>query len=140
MSAVIDLLGRQHQEVLARISQDQKRFDGPGVAGLFLDFLEADVIAHFLLEEDVLFPELAKFPDIAAGPLRVMQAEHETFRELLQTGNRARAQGNDAQLSMAATDLAALLQAHIAKEDRVLFPMALAALSEEALRRIDASA
>lgn len=140
MSTVIDLLGRQHQDVLARIAQDQSRFGESRVAAAFLDFLESDVVAHFQLEEGVLFPELAKVPRVADGPLRVMEAEHGVFRDLLQAGKEARDRGDDARLSVAATDLAALLQAHIAKEDQVLFPMALAVLSEEQLRCVDAAA
>jgi hemerythrin-like domain-containing protein len=139
MSTLIDLLVRQHTEVLARIDRDVGNFDDPQVAGAFLDFLENDVVSHFRLEEDLLFPELAAVPSIAGGPLRVMNAEHAAFRDLLAAGKDARERREHGALATAATDLAALLRAHIAKENQVLFPMSLDALSPEQLRRIDAA-
>lgn len=139
MSAVIDLLKRQHREVLDRIDEDQARLAEPRAASRFLDFLEADVIAHFRLEEDLLFPELAKVPPIADGPLRVMGAEHAVFRDLLAAGKQGRDRGDTRGLTQAANDIAVLLRAHIAKEDGVLFPMALEVLSEEQLRDLDAA-
>lgn len=140
MSALIDLLGRQHQEVLARIAADQPRFAEPEVAARFLDFLQREVMSHFSLEEEILFPELARIPSIAAGPLRVMEAEHDSFRDLLARGKEEHARGDDAGLGRTAADLAALLQTHIAKEDRVLFPMALEVLGAERLQVLNAAA
>lgn len=139
MSAVIDLLMRQHQDVLARIDQVQGRFGEPEVAGGFLDFLEGDVMAHFQTEEDLLFPRLAEIASIAAGPLRVMDAEHTAFRDLLRAGQAARGCGDHQRVAATVADLAALLQSHIAKEDGVLFPMALHALTEEQMRSMDAA-
>jgi hemerythrin-like domain-containing protein len=139
MSAVIDLLKRQHVEVLARIDRDHERFGDPAIAGEFLDFLGGEVVAHFRLEEEVLFPELAQVPAIADGPLRVMNAEHSEFRTLLAAGMAARERGDTHGVGAAASDLAMLLRGHIAKEDRALFPMALNVLSAEQLRSIDAS-
>jgi iron-sulfur cluster repair protein YtfE (RIC family) len=138
MSVVIDLLSRQHQQVLARIECDHEHFAEPGIAGKFLDFLECEVVSHFQLEEKLLFPELSRIPRIASGPLRVMEAEHSAFRDLLSKGKSARARADHHSLSAAATGLAALLQAHIAKEDRVLFPMALELLDQERLAVMDA--
>jgi hemerythrin-like domain-containing protein len=139
MTIVINLLGRQHAEVLTRITRDQHRFDEPRVAAAFLDFLASDVVTHFQLEEDILFPELAQIPRLADGPLRVMNAEHTAFRDLLAAASEARERGDTKRMGDDAADLAALLQAHIAKEDGVLFPMALDALSKEQLERIDAA-
>lgn len=139
MSTLIDLLKSQHEMVLARIERDAARFGDAAVAGAFLDFLENDVVSHFRLEEDILFPELEHSSWIAGGPLRVMNAEHTAFRDLLAAGKAAREGGAAAQLTAAATDLANLLRAHIAKENAVLFPMSLDVLGEEALHRLDAA-
>jgi hemerythrin-like domain-containing protein len=68
-----------------------------------------------------------------------MEAEHSAFRDLLSVGKNARASGDHHNLSVAASNLSALLQAHIAKEDTVLFPMAIDSLGEEQLRRMDAT-
>jgi hemerythrin-like domain-containing protein len=138
MSVVIDRLKNEHAAVLARIERDLPGLGDPRTAGGFLDFLEREVVTHFRLEEEALFPELARLA-IAAGPLRVMDAEHGAFRALLAAGKAARKRGDGRGLSTAAADLAALLRAHIAKEDGVLFPMALDVLDEEQMRRLDAA-
>lgn len=139
MSTLIDLLKSQHEEVLARIDRDAARFGDALVAGAFLDFLDDDVVSHFRREEEVLFPELEHSSWIAGGPLRVMKAEHAAFRDLLAAGKAARERGDAVQLTAAATDLANLLRAHIAKENAVLFPISLDVLGEEALHRLDAA-
>jgi len=139
MSSVIALLEEQHQEVLARIAVAGGRFDA-AAATAFVAFLEDDVLAHFALEEDLLFPEMARDEALAQGPLRVMHAEHAAFRDLLATAREARAGCDERRLCAAAADLAALLQAHIAKEDGVLFPLARDRLSADQLARIDTAA
>jgi len=139
MSAVIDRLTQDHAAVLARIDRDLPGLADARIAGGFLAFLEREVVGHFRLEEEVLFPELRRIAAIAAGPLRVMEAEHAAFRERLAAGQEARERSDGPRLSVAAADLAALLRAHIAKEDGVLFPMALDALSEAQLGRMDAA-
>lgn len=136
MSTIIDLLMRQHDEVLARIDRDIGRFGDETVAGEFLDFLDNDVSAHFHLEEEVLFPELASISMIANGPLRVMNAEHAVFRDLLAGGRKARDSGLVERLPAVARDLASLLRAHIAKENAVLFPLAREVLGDERLRQM----
>jgi hemerythrin-like domain-containing protein len=139
MSLVIDLLAEQHREVLARIAAAGCPFD-TAAATDFVAFLESDVLDHFAIEEDLLFPQLARHAALAQGPLVVMNAEHTAFRDLLETARQARAAGDTAALATAATNLAALLQAHIAKEDGVLFPLALDRLSAEQIAAIDAEA
>jgi len=139
MSLVIDLLQRQHRDVLARIDRDIDHFGDPGIAARFLEFLESDVVAHFRIEEDVLFPELSRNSEIADGPLRVMNAEHAAFRELLAAGKVARDSGVREGVTASARDLAGLLRSHIAKEDHVLFPMALDVLTDDQLSHIDAA-
>ena len=137
MSTVIDALRQEHVEVLAQIARVEHRLENADVCAGFLDYLEHEVATHFATEEETLFPELARIPPIAGGPLRVMNAEHDTFRDLLQSARRARHDGNDHKLSKIAADLATLLQGHIAKEDGVLFPLALDLLTAEQLARVD---
>lgn len=137
MNAVIDELKQEHVEVLARIAAAEGQFADAGVCARFVAFLERDVVTHFRTEEEVLFPELARIPSIANGPLRIMNAEHDAFRHLLQAARQARQDGDGHALTTAATDLATLLQRHIAKEDGVLFPLALEMLTVEQLDRLD---
>ena len=137
MSTLIDELRQEHVEVLAQIARAGPRLADAGICARFLDYLEHEVTTHFTAEEEALFPELARIPSIASGPLRIMNAEHQTFRDLLQSARRARHNGDDHKLPLIAADLATLLQGHIAKEDGVLFPLALDLLTEEQLERVD---
>ena len=103
--------------------------------GLFLD--AADFIMNFAdgshhhKEEGVLFKVLidAGMP-LEGGPIAVMLSEHEQARAYTR-GLREAAerweQGDDLgrnQVAQAATSYAMLLRQHIAKEDRILFPLA----------------
>ena len=85
MSSTIDLLGRQHQDVLARLAEVEAGLLAAGRFDLapFAAFLGGEVCAHFALEEEALFPLMARHLGTAAGPLAVMDAEHAAFRELL---------------------------------------------------------
>lgn len=138
MSRLIDLLERQHADVLARIDRDVDRFADFATVRAFVAFLDAEVVGHFRLEEELLFPSLRLLPGLADGPLRVMDAEHAAFRELLSVGKNALDAGVAEPATLAAGDLAALLRGHIAKESGVLFPMALELLTTDHLDRIDA--
>jgi len=98
---------------------------------------------HHKKEEGVLFPAMiAGGLPPQSGPVAVMLAEHEEGRRLtramregaerLQTGEKTAA----AQVIQSATGYAALLRQHIAKEDRVLFPMADNVIPQEQHQRI----
>ena len=84
---------------------------------------------HHAKEERCLFPALVKagVPD-QGGPIAVMLAEHDEGRALI----RAMTEGDAAGRRHAAARYAALLRAHIDKENGVLFPMADAVLDEAA--------
>jgi hemerythrin-like domain-containing protein len=140
MASTIDLLGRQHQEVLKVLAETEMRLEDGAATATLAEYLEGEVQEHFRLEEESLFPVLAEHPAIAGGPLRVMQMEHEAFRGLLADLRLAISGGDGPAQAQVAADLIALLRGHIAKEDEVLFPMANALLGEEALRRVDGRA
>ncbi len=137
MNTVIDLLSRQHRDVLAHMAAVEGDLADRAVAAAFIAFLDADVASHFRLEEEVLFPELAQIPTIAVGPLRVMQAEHDTFRALLERARDAARRADSAAVRVALVDLINLLRAHITKEDGVLFPLAATRLSPEQVQRME---
>jgi hemerythrin-like domain-containing protein len=140
MSTTIEFLGRQHQDVLERL----RAIDGgtPPADGQVADvvrFLEAEVMQHFELEERALFPVLARHIGDTQGPLAVMNAEHATFRQLLAGLTAALRSGKLDQQQRCTRDLVALLRGHIAKEDEVLFPLALGMLSPEEISEVDAA-
>ncbi len=143
MNATLDLLGKQHQEVLIRLREVEGRFSACGADGSLAEFtayLETDVARHFQLEEEALFPVLARNPGLARGPLAVMEAEHSTFREGLHRLRVAVDAADFEEQRRSALDLIDLLREHIAKEDGVLFPMAARMLSADEQREVDAHA
>ncbi len=93
---------------------------------------------HHHKEEQVLFPLLREKAPMAAGPVSVMLAEHDQGRahvSAVADGLSAASAGDaDARDAVAAglEGYSALLRAHIAKENKVLFPLA-----ERALRADD---
>lgn len=140
MSATVELLGRQHQEVLARLSAVEDAGSGASVLTDFANFLQREVMDHFVLEEQALFPILERHIGRTHGPLAVMDMEHETFRELLEDLSGGLRSEDTAQSQRQAHAIIRLLRDHIAKEDEVLFPMAARVLSSEEDAEIDARA
>lgn len=85
---------------------------------------------HFREEEEILLPAYAAYADIHQAEITDMLLEHITIRSGMQrlledelTEEEMRALGR-------------LLQAHIRKEERILFPMIEAALPEEKLQQL----
>jgi hemerythrin-like domain-containing protein len=93
---------------------------------------------HHGKEEDLLFKELEKQGMPAgAGPIGVMLKEHEEGRACVREiasigdGNGPLSHTEQDRLHQAISEYVPLLQAHIQKEDHVLFPMADRLLSQE---------
>jgi hemerythrin-like domain-containing protein len=99
---------------------------------------------HHGKEEGQLFPELEKagLPH-DRGPVAVMLAEHDEGRRYVEAMSRAVPGLRTGDEHAAAAFVAAargygdVLVQHIAKEDRVLFPMAAARLTEEQQKRLE---
>lgn len=78
---------------------------------------------HMRIEEEVLFPAFEQASGISGGPTWVMRQEH---RQMLAALDRIAAaiDARDAEDVLAlAHSFAALMAAHSAKEERVLYPM-----------------
>ncbi len=137
----IELLGTQHQDVLAFLAGVDADVGGPDSAA-HLDalarFLDGEVAPHFQLEEQALFPLLERHLGVDGGPLAVMNAEHARFRELLAGLHEALRSGATTQQREHGSELIDLLRGHIAKEDGVLFPMAMRLLSPTELQEVEA--
>ena len=141
MSKTIELLSRQHQEVLARLATVESGLEtGSNDAASFAAFLQGEVGEHFRIEEQALFPFLARHLNQRYGPLAVMNAEHASFREQLRRLCSAVSAGVGAIQDACIRDILDLLRSHIFKEDNVLFPMALQVLDADELREVDARA
>jgi len=90
--------------------------------------------AHFIAEEDLLFPAFESASGNASGPTRVMRMEHEQMRLLLvQLEAACGAHDADAYAGAAET-LLILMQQHNMKEENILYPMCDQALGPEAER------
>jgi len=142
MTQTIELLGVQHQDVLARLTAVEADIVGRQDTDLadFTAYLETDVAQHFALEERALFPAMARHLGLDHGPLAVMNAEHASFRELLSKLADVVRGGDRAAQRAHAGALIELLRAHIYKEDHILFPMAARLLSDAELAEVDTQA
>jgi len=92
-----------------------------------------DAEPHHQREEQVLFPELEKIG--IAGPPSVMRSEHEILRaykhklkELSESSNEQNFDELKEELNAASVNIVDILRGHIAKENDILYPMALQAL------------
>ena len=95
---------------------------------------QAQMLAHFSAEEDLLFPAFEAAAGSASGPTRVMRMEHDQMRPLLaQLGAACAAHDGDAYAGAAET-LLILMQQHNMKEENILYPMCDQALGGEAER------
>ena len=147
MSKAIDDLRNEHEAILGGLKildsvADRVKtgtpVDMPDVAS-FLGFLvEFADKCHHGKEEGILFPAMtaAGVPE-QGGPIGVMLAEHAQGRELIARMKAAMADGpGPGNFAQPAEEYAALLRAHIQKENGVLFPMAEKVLDAPKLKRI----
>jgi hemerythrin-like domain-containing protein len=110
--------------------------------GFFRGFVDA---CHHAKEEEVLFPELERRGvGRERGPIGVMLTEHARGRELVRgmaeglERLRSGESGAAAAIANGAQQYRALLEAHIFKENNVLFPMADRLVPDEAAATIAA--
>src|SRR5262245_32396849 len=80
-------------------------------------FFESDLRSHFTVEEQIVFPAMAEFEQ-AGAVLKQLIEEHGHIARLVQDLGRA----EGIELSPLLREFAGLLEAHIRKEERVLFP------------------
>lgn len=82
-----------------------------------------DLLRHFAVEEQTLFPAFEAKSGITQGPTRVMRMEHDQMRELLAAGNDAISTQDAENLSGVVETLLIMNQQHNLKEENVLYPM-----------------
>jgi hemerythrin-like domain-containing protein len=141
-----DILKEEHRTIelvltalegMATLVDQQGRLDAVD-AGKAIDFIRsfADKY-HHAKEEDLLFVEMESVGfSREAGPIAVMLYDHDAGRRHVRQMDEARAAylKNDkaaaANFAEHASQFAALLRAHIQKEDNILYPMADDALGE----------
>ncbi|HEX7477075.1 MAG TPA: hemerythrin domain-containing protein [Polyangiales bacterium] len=96
--------------------------DPARVSGAFSRF-DRSIRKHFLLEEEVLFPEFEKVTGSSQGPTMVMMAEHLRVRALLdQMQTALDAVDHDSLMDVGDT-LMTFVQQHNMKEEAMLYRM-----------------
>jgi len=120
---------------------DAPRADLAELVSFLQDYADAH---HHGKEEDILFRAMADIGmPVDSGPLAVMLAEHAEGRRLTSSlSNISASEGEwnkeqKRRLLLDATSYARLLNAHIQKEDRVLYPMAAQMIPNDVWQKIE---
>jgi hemerythrin-like domain-containing protein len=123
---VIETLEQRCQDVVAGKEPDWRFFSSA------VDFIKnyADKF-HHAKEEDILFKEFCKSPEVHCNPVEQMLHEHNQGREYVRGIEQGIREKNKQMLVKNSRGYAQLLREHIFKEDNILYPMADEALGEE---------
>lgn len=131
---VTECLGIEHRVFLRqidRLEEGQRRESSSAERRAMVALLAAALEEHAHIEDEILFPALEPHLGRQAGPLAVMDAEHEEIRHLL----AEMALGDDDVDAMVSRFID-LAREHFAKEDQVLFPLAEQLLGEGKLTEL----
>lgn len=96
------------------------------------EFWEFDGNAHFREEEEILLPAFAQYADINRPEIKELLLEHVTIRAQIAELQEQ----EDAPDIPLMHELGTLLESHIRKEERIVFPMIEKTLPEEKLREL----
>jgi hemerythrin-like domain-containing protein len=152
MPTATEILKNEHQAILKMVEASEtiaerlkqgKRVPSD-ILKTFQEFFQIFTDqCHHGKEEEIFFPLLeARGMPKAGGPLGVMLQEHDLGRGLVREMRQAAeayaagVEGSGARWAEAADQYAALLRAHIDKENLVLFPMAERMVSRNELERV----
>ena len=133
--AVIGELTREHDAVVALIGQIRSALMGQRLDDVVRDCrqISSILVAHTVVEEQGLFPEMAgEFPD----HIEALMSEHHEIENVL--GEAAGGLPDDPTWPDRLPRALFLLREHILKEQDGLFPAALAALDSDQWERIEA--
>jgi iron-sulfur cluster repair protein YtfE (RIC family) len=83
----------------------------------FRDFFSKELIPHFRAEEEVLFPQMRAHLPVSAAMIDDLLDDHETIRQAIPQLEK------ESGLGKLLFDLGDLLERHIRKEERELFPL-----------------
>lgn len=95
------------------------------------EFWDPDGNEHFREEEEILLTAFAQYASIEQPEIVGMLLEHVKIRAQMDTVIKSR----EADIGLM-NDLGVLLESHIRKEERIIFPMIEAALPEERLQEL----
>lgn len=92
-------------------------FDLEGKAEYTIAFFKTELIKHFRIEEEILFPLVRSLNDILDNLINELISEHQKFFELIQLIKDNRSSFDNLY------KIGTLLESHIRKEERQLFEM-----------------
>jgi len=93
---------------------------------------------HHLKEESALFPELMRASQAQGGPLRHLLFEHDQERSLVEGLDEALSSKRSADFILFANRLTSRIRNHIENEDKILFPILTALISEAQDEKVSA--
>jgi hemerythrin-like domain-containing protein len=112
---------------LSRAGTEESRISYEEILADAKAFWEPDGQAHFREEEEILLPAFATYGDINQPEIIEMLLEHVTIRSQMDLLLKGKCSLEETR------QLGVLLQNHIRKEERIIFPMIEQALPEEKL-------
>ncbi len=130
---VTECLGIEHRiflRQLDRLEEAQRQGAPAPERRAMVSLLAAALEEHADIEEDILFPALEPHLGRHAGPLAVMDTEHQEIRQLLAEA------ATTEDITPVVAQFTAIAREHFAKEDQVLFPLAEQILSPERLEEL----
>ncbi|MDP4192289.1 MAG: hemerythrin domain-containing protein [Bacteroidota bacterium] len=99
-----------------------------------IDFFYSDLIKHFRLEEDILYP-FVKGLDRSLDEMFIeIISEHKKIEEYI---NKLKNNNEIIEIIDIMDTLGKLLESHIRKEEKIVFPKIELVLGEEKLRQLD---
>src|SRR5438105_4325169 len=81
-------------------------------------YFERELLPHFKLEEEILFPAAAVIPEMREI-ISTLLAQHQQMREMMKDISLL---SDESKLKKEMADFGALLEAHVRLEERELFP------------------
>ncbi len=133
MTGITSALQNHHKlcdDDFAEAEEAARKNDWAACASLYGKF-RTELLSHFGVEEEVLFPAFESRTGMAGGPTQVMRGEHAQMRDLIRQMDEALAQKNADAFGGTAETLLIMMQQHNMKEENILYPMCDQALGQD---------
>lgn len=113
---------RHCDSLFAEVEAAVNRNDFALAKATFAEF-QNEMLSHFDLEEQKLFPAFEARTGMTSGPTQVMRMEHAQIRGLLREMEEAIFRGEQDNFFSLSETLLIMTQQHNMKEENVLYPM-----------------
>lgn len=125
METIRDLMVDDHRQCDTQFVAVEKALaagDWETAVAAFARFREV-TLRHLAAEEATLFPAFEQRTGMVMGPTRVMRAEHDQMRQLIDAAEEALTARDAEEYSGTAETLLIMTQQHNMKEENILYPM-----------------